>query len=344
MSCKIVHPFKNWFTFILANLGLGLIIALAFFNFESSFKSLVIATLWGATIFITQWLGHAYIQEQISKKYDWLTFPKQRFIWTVISIVLYSVFAYAFVQALMSWLILGTSPSKSLSGEMSFWIIPISISFIISMLTGAIGFFSNWKKAELMQEQLKTEMMTYKYEALKNQINPHFMFNSLNVLSELVHEDQDLAVKYIQHFSDMYRYVLESKDHELRPLIEEVAFVEKFIFLLKIRFEDKLVVKMDLHDNSDGLIVPMALQLLLENAVKHNEVSKTNPLAITITKKQDWVIVENKIQLKLSTEPSSKIGLKNLEQQYSFFDQKVIIDKSDDLFTVKIPILKAEKL
>lgn len=343
MSKNIISPFHSWWSFILANLGFGAIITFLFFDFDYSFQRTAIATIWGASIFITQWLGHAYIQGAIDKKYDWLDFPAQRFIWTIISIVVYSVTAYAFVQVIMNWIVLGNSPQDTLSVSWSFWLIPIGISFFISVFTGAIGFFKNWKKSELIQEQLKSEMLNYKYESLKNQINPHFMFNSLNVLSELVHEDQNLAVKFIQQFSDMYRYVLESKDYQLRPLNEELEFLEKYIFLLKIRFEDKLNVEIDLPISDTDLIVPIALQLMVENAVKHNEVSSQYPLTIKLYKSENWIVVENKIQLKITKEPSNKIGLKNLEQQYSFFDKHIEVEKNDANFIVKIPLLNVEK-
>lgn len=343
MTKSIITPFKSWWSFLLGNLAMGLIIALLFFRFEGTADRLMISTLWSTTIAISQWLGHSYIQGRIGRKYNWLHFPKQRFFWTVVSIVLYSVSAYAIVQVMMNWIFLGRMPSETLSTSLNFWLLPVTVSFVVSILIGSIGFFKNWKNAELIQEQLKVEMLNYKYEALKNQINPHFMFNSLNVLSELVHEDQDLAVKYIHKFSDMYRYVLESKDQDLRSLSEEIDFLEKYIFLLKIRFEDKLIVEMDVKVEDGELIVPVALQLLVENAVKHNEVSRNKPLTVKITKEKDCIVVVNKIQSKLSQEHSSKIGLKNLEQQYAFFTKEVEVDASNGLFTVKVPVLKTEK-
>ncbi|MFD1551342.1 hypothetical protein DNU06_14230 [Putridiphycobacter roseus] len=341
MKSSILYPFKNWWSFLLANLGLGCIITLLFFNFNFSITRMAIAVVWAAAISITQWLGHAYIQGIINKKYNWLNFPLQRFIWTVISVVLYSVLAYAFVQSIMTWIVVGQSPLVTITQEISYWALPVYISFFISLITGAIGFFVNWKKSELIREQLKTEMLNYKYESLKNQINPHFMFNSLNVLTELVHEDQDLAVKFIQKFSDMYRYVLESKDHDLRPLEEELIFLEKYIFLLKIRFEDKLNVAIDLDATPTDLIVPIALQLIVENAVKHNEVSTLNPLNITIKRIDDTIVIKNKIRLKTDKIHSNKIGLKNLEQQYAFFNKQIEVKFDSDYFIVKLPILKA---
>ncbi|MFK8037116.1 MAG: sensor histidine kinase [Crocinitomicaceae bacterium] len=343
MSKNIISPIKSWWAFLLINFGMGVVITLLFFDFSSSIERIAISIVWSSAISISQWLGHSYIQGRINAKYNWLKFPVQRFFWTVISVVVYSVIAYAVVQSIMNWLVVGRTPIETITQDVGSWHLPIYISFLISLVTGAIGFFTNWKKSELKQEQLKTEMLNYKYESLKNQINPHFMFNSLNVLSELVHEDQNLAVKFIQHFSDMYRYVLESKDHELRSLKEELEFIDKYIFLLKIRFEDKLSVDINIPTSDTDLIVPVALQLIIENAVKHNEVSAQFPLNIEVYKEVDWVIVKNKIQLKTTKEPSNKIGLKNLEQQYSFFNKQIEIETNDSDFIVKIPILNAEE-
>ena len=341
MNCHLITPFKTWFSFILANIVIGFVIALLSVH-NWSLSSITLGTIWGATISFTQWIGQVWIQSKIEDRYSWFEKPTLRFIWTFISIIVYSIAAYLLVSSIISLIIFGEIPWYIYTVN-KFWLIPVIVSLFISITAGSIGFFTGWRASLIEQEQLKSEMLNYKYEALKNQINPHFMFNSLNVLSELVHEDQDLAVKYIHQFSDMYRYVLESKDHELRPLAEELAFLEKYIFLLEIRFEDKLKVNLNLKDVEDDLIVPVAMQLLVENAVKHNEVSRANPLTVNIKKDGDWIIVENKIQAKISREHSSKIGLKNLEQQYAFFNRKIIVNESEGHFTVKIPVIKVEE-
>lgn len=211
----------------------------------------------------------------------------------------------------------------------------------MSILTAAYGFFTSWKAALVNQEKLKSEMLIYKYESLRNQINPHFMFNSLNVLSDLVYEDQKLAVKFIHQFSDIYRYVLDSREKELVPLADELAFIQKFIFLLKTRFEDKLIVTLEVEVNSDDLIVPLALQLLVENAVKHNEASKQHPLHISIKRTKNTITVQNPIREKNSGENSKKIGLKNLQQQFSYFTtDNMTINTENGVYSVAIPLLK----
>ena len=196
----------------------------------------------------------------------------------------------------------------------------------------------------MQAEKLKVEMMAYKYESLRNQINPHFLFNSLNVLSDLVYDDQAMAVKFIQQMSDLFRYVLDSRDKELVPLKDELEFIRSFTFLLKTRFEDKLVIENNVQANSNDFIVPMTLQLLIENAVKHNEVSEAFPLRISIRKNEDYLEVENNLQLKNVGEDSKKTGLKNIIQQFAFFsDRSIEIIPSETNFLVRVPILKSQE-
>jgi LytS/YehU family sensor histidine kinase len=216
------------------------------------------------------------------------------------------------------------------------------ISFIISLMFTAIGFFKAWKNAFVRAEKLKVEMMAYKYESLRNQINPHFLFNSLNVLSDLVYDDQAMAVKFIRQLSDLFRYVLDSRDKELVPLKDELEFIRSFTFLLKTRFEDKLKIDVDVQANPDEYIVPMTLQLLIENAVKHNEVSEAFPLRISVRKVDDCLEVENNLQPKSAGDDSKKTGLKNITQQFAFFSEKPIkIITSDERYVVRVPILKS---
>lgn len=340
MYCGMLSPFKTWKQFIIANLCLGFVIALFSVNVWT-ISSLAVGTIWGTIISITQWLGQVWIQGEIEKKYSWFEKPTLRFIWTFISIIVYSILAYLIVQSIMNLIVFGKIPWYLYSLN-NFWLLPVVISLLISIIAGSIGFFTGWKNSLLEQEQLKTEMLNYKYETLKNQINPHFMFNSLNVLSELVYDDQKLAVSFIHQFSDIYRYVLDKRNQDLVSIEEELAFINKFIFLLKTRFDDKLNVNIDLPSGKDEMVIPLALQLLIENAVKHNEVSNSNPLIIDIKRSGDKIIISNKIRLKQNSGENSKlIGLQNLKQQFSYFTEiPVEIESDAENFIVKLPILK----
>lgn len=278
---------------------------------------------------------------KIEAKYSWFEKPTLRFIWTFTSIIVYSTLAYLIVQSFFNLIIFGKIPWYLYSLN-TYWLLPIIISLFISVTAGSIGFFTGWKASLVEQEHLKTEMLNYKYETLKNQINPHFMFNSLNVLSELVYDDQKLAVSFIHQFSDIYRYVLDKRNEDIVSIEEELKFIAKFVFLLKTRFDEKLIVNIDLTTSKDEMIIPLALQLLIENAVKHNEVFKSFPLCINIKRIGDFIAVSNKIRLKQNSGEDSKlIGINNLKQQFKYFTETPVeIDSNSDYFIVRLPILK----
>ena len=342
MLKDIIHPFKKWWQFLLANLILGLFIVLIFNPGLDTPTKLLIGVLWAFLISTTQWLGHTYFQIKIGENYSWLNEPFKRFYITLLTIIGYSIFAYAVVQIIMNLIVSGQLPDAFIHFDFDYWSFPAIISLIIALIFSAIGFFKAWKNEVVEKEKMKNEMLSYKYESLRNQINPHFMFNSLNVLADLVYEDQKTAVKFIHQFSDIYRYVLDSREKELVPLSEELEFVNKYIYLLKIRFENKLMINIENNSNNNPLIVPLALQLLIENAIKHNEVSTKNNLIIKVNIENDYLNVSNKILKKNIGETSKQIGLKNLTQQFSYFtDKEVTIVEVNNEFIVKIPLIKA---
>lgn len=306
-----------------------------------SFQSFVLASLWAFIICITQWSGPVLINYLIDLRIKWIEQPVLRSVVGIVTMGAYSVMAFIVVQFTLLYILNRTVPADAWNIVSHSIIYAVLISFFISLLFTAIGFFKAWKRALINSEKLKAEMMAYKYESLRNQINPHFLFNSFNVLSDLVYSDQAMAVKFIQQMSDLFRYVLDSRDKELVPLKDEIEFMHSFAYLLKTRFEDKLEIVIDLQTEPDEFIVPMTLQLLAENAVKHNEVSELYPLKIHIGKNNDYLEVENTLRLKNVGEDSKNTGLKNIMQQFSFFTEREIeVDDSDGKFRVRVPILK----
>ncbi len=306
-------------------------------HFLSSFS-------WAFSISFTQWAGLDLIYKAIDKQISWIETPVKKVAVQISTFIVYSASAYVVVQLTNYYVWMDMLPQKSWDRVVQSLPSTLIISLFISLIFTAIGFFKAWKKSFIRAEQLKVEMMAYKYESLRNQINPHFLFNSLNVLSDLVYDDQKLAVKFIRQMSDLFRYVLDSRDKELVPLLEEVNFMQSYIFLLKTRFEDKLQIEVDVKTSPDDYIVPMTLQLLVENAVKHNEVSEAFPLKVKIYKKGEFIEVENNLQLKKTGEDSKKTGLRNITQQFSFFsDKPITIISSDSRYVVRVPVLKALK-
>lgn len=329
--------------FIFFNILLGIVIVTLFMRGAfDSYQNFLFSSLWAFIICFTQWSGLILINYLIDLKIKWIEQPVLRSIVGIVTLVVYSVFAFTAVQFTMFYILYRIVPADAWQSVSHSIIYALLISFIISLIFTAIGFFKAWKKELINAGKLNAEMMAYKYESLRNQLNPHFLFNSFNVLSDLVYADQAMAVKFIQQMSDLFRYVLDSRDKDLVPLTEEVEFMRSFTYLLKTRFEDKLDIVIDLQAAPGEYIVPMTLQLLVENAVKHNEVSEAYPLIISIRKNEDYLEVENSLRIKHVGEDSKSTGLKNIEQQFSFFTDKLIeINNSNGKFRVRVPILKA---
>jgi LytS/YehU family sensor histidine kinase len=207
-------------------------------------------------------------------------------------------------------------------------------------------FLKNWKKAIIDSERMKKEQMAAQYESLKNQVNPHFLFNSLNALTNLVYEDRDQAAKFIRELSRVYRYVLDTRSQELVSLKTEMDFVDAYIFLQKIRFDDKLEISIDYEGYEQKMIPPMALQMLLENAIKHNVIAEEQHLKIDFAVNENgMLIVKNNLQKKnIPSEDSSGMGLANIQSRYEFLsDRKVEIVNGPTEFIVKVPLLDFEK-
>ena len=188
---------------------------------------------------------------------------------------------------------------------------------------------------------LQEENIVSQFETLKSQVNPHFLFNSLNVLTSLIYIDQDKAAKFVVQLSRVYRYALENRERDLVELQEEMPFVESYIFLLKTRFENNLIVEMEIgKGEGHKKIAPMVIQMLLENAIKHNVISRSKPLTIRLETADGAISVANNLQLKSSTEVSSRIGLENIRKRYEYLTRKEISVSDDNgFFRVEIPLL-----
>ena len=217
----------------------------------------------------------------------------------------------------------------------------ISVPIFIP-ITKSLIFFKSWRQSALNEEILKRERLTMEYEILKNQVNPHFFFNSLTALISLVRTDQEKAVEFIEQFSKIFRYRLDHHQNQVVNLLTEKKIVEAVAFLYQIRFKNELLVNIDLPNSTDKFIVPMALQMLIENAVKHNMASIEKPLKIDLWLNDEYIIVQNNLQPKRTNTISNKIGLKNIQSQYKYLSKKeVIIEHTEEFFTVKIPILNS---
>lgn len=215
----------------------------------------------------------------------------------------------------------------------------ILFSGIIYIINFYLKLLIDKQKINLEIELLKKEKLEAQLSSLKQQISPHFLFNSLSTLRTMVEDKK--AEDFINNLSKVYRYLLRLNESDLVSLAEELDFTKSYIHILKERFEDALMVDIALSNEiKNNKIPPVVLQLLIENAIKHNIASAKNPLFITINYSENKIVVRNNIQPKISAEKSTEKGLKNIKERYKIIsNEDVIIEKDDLYFTVKLPIL-----
>ncbi|WP_179348298.1 histidine kinase [Winogradskyella pacifica] len=204
-----------------------------------------------------------------------------------------------------------------------------------------VYFYNRYQKNKIKEQKVIAGTASAKFDALKNQLDPHFLFNSLNVLTSLIEENPVNAQKFTTSLSKVYRYVLEQKSKELVTVDEELNFARTYMSLLKMRFEDSIIFEIpDKASNPESKVVPLSLQLLLENAVKHNMVTSSKPLHIKIYEDDNYLVVMNNLQPKQIVKKSSGVGLENIKQRYQLLsNKKVHINQREKDFAVAIPML-----
>lgn len=219
----------------------------------------------------------------------------------------------------------------------------ILATFFIYVFLSGLNIYVIARKTEAKAELLRREFSQMQMQALKSQVNPHFLFNSLSVLSSLVHVNADLSEKFIMQLAKAYRYILEQKEHDLVSLSDEMSFLDSYFFLLQIRFDKKIQLEKRLDiDPEKYLLPPLTLQLLVENAVKHNRMSAREPLQIKIFLEGTGLVVENNISQRELSEPSTGIGLENIMRRYALLsDKQPLIQNTEKTFRVLIPLIRS---
>lgn len=264
-------------------------------------------------------------------------------------LVPYFLFSLIIVLLASSVVVFGYTSwqNEAFTDNVSSFKLALAFAFRINLFlhtVNAIVYFSaKLRDSRLEAERLKTLSAESQFEALRNQINPHFLFNSFNVLTGLVHKDANLASDFIQQLSKVYRYLLYNQEKEVVSLRAEMEFVEAFIFLLRIRFGDSLNVNIDLQEDQleSYTIPPAAIQLPVENAIKHNIVSQKDPLTIKIFVEDDYLIIQNNLQRRQTYIESGGLGLQNIQQRFTYLTHKEVqIEEGATHFVVRLPLAK----
>ena len=215
-------------------------------------------------------------------------------------------------------------------------------STIKGMAIGAVIFIVLlWQTSLRREQKLKEENLIFQNETLKSQVNPHFLFNSLNTISSLISTRPDDAERFINNLSTVYRYILENGQKDIVSLQSELEFLEEYFSLHKIRDEEKILLSIDISDPARFKLLPVSLQILLENAIKHNISTREHPLRISIYIEDQYIVVKNNLQRKATQLKSTKTGLNNLAQRVMLtLKSELIVEETIDHFTVKLPLLK----
>ena len=294
-------------------------------------------------------LGNGFLNDYLDSKFSWTDETRKRTIAAIVGTLLMNVALVYFCNYLNFIVIQGKNPEKFFNGEMNFinWFF-INFAIMISAIGHARGFMAAWKnstKKEVVEQKLIAKSANAQFESLKNQLDPHFLFNSLNVLDSLIEENPVQAQRFTNSMSKIYRYVLEQKDKELVSVEEEIDFAKTYCELLKTRFEDAVTFDFNIsEEDKKGFVVPLSLQLLLENSIKHNFATSSKPLNIKIFTEKGNLIIENNLQTRELPNTSTGVGLANIVSRYNLLTERnVFVEKSEAFFRVKLPIL-TEKL
>ena len=349
MSTANAH--RNFWNFSPGFFGVNLFIAFAItflfcpycYASVSGLKQIWQSFLISFVISVTLSYGCSRFENYFDRRMPWIQYPAKRLILETGSYMIYAfctsyIIIVLFVLFVRKSYTLQTIPWKDLLADTRT---PLKWALLISAILISRSFLTEWRKSAIEAEQLKTERVAQQYQSLKDQLNPHFLFNSLNVLSNLVYDNPDTAARFINQLSKIYRYVLEVQQKELVSLQSELEFAENYLSLQKIRFEDGLQYTINLDKNTAGFIPPLSLQLLLENAIKHNIASQADPLSIEITREGEVLVVKNNLQPKSSIqEDSTGIGLSNIRKRYELLsNQEMSVDSQNGFFVVKLPVM-----
>jgi len=278
----------------------------------------------------------------LNRRVVWKKYSRYRLVIGAVGGVFLTMVGILWIRILIRMGFEGANWEEFLTGERTiYYLIALIITIVISIFFHALYFYRALQDKKVKEQKIIAGTASAKFDALKNQLDPHFLFNSLNVLTSLIEEDPDQAQKFTTSLSKVYRYVLEQKNKDLVTVDEELQFAKTYIRLLKMRFEDSIVFDIpEKCSNPEAKIVPLSLQLLLENAVKHNIVTSSRPLYIKVIEEGNSLVIQNNLQEKQVVKKSSGVGLQNIQQRYSILsDREVQITKTETDFSVVVPML-----
>lgn len=288
-------------------------------------------------------VGNWYLSRHFDRKMPWSRRPVRRFVLQLLASVALALCCFNVAYFLLKTVFTRDvpAPDQLLSVNVAAALLTVPVF----SLYYAVYFIRAWHNSHLEAERYQKESLRAQLESLKNHIDPHFLFNNLNILSSLIRKDPQRSGQYLNRFSEVYRYMLQVNASEPIPLGRELGFAEQYAGLLQVRFGEALRIAIDLPESwHRKAIPPLCLQLLMENCIVHNTLSRDKPLIIEIGAVEgDYLMVRNNLQVKAALPGRSGSGLENIRRRYSFFSDRPVQTENDGrYFSVKIPMLNVD--
>jgi len=332
---------KNWI-WIAGLVAVSVLIYLGYNNPEDTYYFTI---GWVLIVFILLWLGNQTITRIFNQKYEWTQFGKKRFFLQLLTGILYSLIVVNLAYFSFKLLFTADPPIVSQIIVMNVWGIVITIP-AYSIYFG-LHFLKHWQQTTLEVERYQKETTISQLTNLKNHLDPHFLFNNLNILSSLIDKDRDLSQEFLVRFAQVYRTLLLNKGEDLVTLEEELEFIQSYIFLIETRFEKNILFDLNITPEAYYFMIPpLTIQMLIENAIKHNNITENRPLHIKITTNSNRLHVCNSLFEKPEDlKTKSGTGLKNIKARFKYFtEEELIFQKNEDEFRVSVPMLEVETL
>ncbi|MCB0642216.1 MAG: histidine kinase [Phaeodactylibacter sp.] len=323
---------------------LGFFIPLIFFDVVIHDSWPAFLQHWAISMLYTTtfWQGGRWIVLQLRRRYQRKEEEVKRLTLQLTIVTIYASSVCIFLGGIFQMLGIQIGPTVELQNAL---VGSLSVTYLIIGIYEVVYFYRKWEQALTEKERFKKDALQSQLESLKAQINPHFLFNSLNTLAYIIPQNPDTAVQFVQQLSKVYRYILEMRNKETISLEEELNFLDAYVYLLKQRFEENLQIDLQIPPTARHYhVVPLALQMLFENAIKHNIISTADPLKIEVFLEEERLIVRNNLQPKHQETASTKLGLENIRSRYQFFTQEEVdVIVTQRYFIVALPLLKVEE-
>ena len=318
---------------------IGFVITASFSSGEYFWNNATHYVLYSLLIGGTLWKGNEFIGYIISKYSPWNHKPGFTFRLAWFTMIIYSALCVIVVNAFWNLFDKNSNWDTFFSDYKLTMLVEYLVALAITSIFFTLTYFRYWKIALIEKSEIEKQVIAARYQALRNQLNPHFLFNCFSTLDSLIHIDPKKASDFTQHLSRVYRYVLDQK--ELIPLNKEMEFVDTYLYLEKMRFGNKLLIENNTSNTEQFIVPPMSVQLLIENAIKHNIISLENPLHISISIDKDSLIVSNKCNIKKQSPRGTGTGLSNLNERIKHLTGKdVVIEQTNAYFLVRLPLLQ----